>query len=203
MCVWWRMKNLRCCIYSMQCIIDSSTIYVMCKMQPSYLVLQNVICVLDSNGSCYTNNDTENDTNNNTCIWDYLSYYFVLQLPRVVTASLLRRISVHWHLCSLCCQNVQIESKFVISKYIYIIPSSAQHAPGRKFRKRDMAYRIHGEWEKGNWNGMKCMKWMNWHEWIETNEATWWNWHEWIETNEVTWLTWLTWNEGIETNELN
>ena len=45
MCVWWRMKDLQCCVYRMQYIIYSSTIYFMCKMQPSCHVLQNVICV--------------------------------------------------------------------------------------------------------------------------------------------------------------
>ena len=46
--------------------------------------------------------------------------------------------------------------------YVCNIPGSARHAPGRKFRKRDMAYRY--SW----WVGKKWieMKWNAWNEWI-------------------------------------
>ena len=48
---------------------------------------------------------------------------------------------------------------------VYIMPNRARHAPGRKFRKRDMVYR--NSW----WVGKKWieMKWNAWNEWIDMN----------------------------------
>ena len=92
-------------------------------------------------------------------------------------------------------------------------PGSARRAPGRKFRKRDMACR--NSW----WVGKKWieMTWNAWNECFDMNQLTWTNWKEWIELNERKaliemkelkstawheWLTWMTWSEWIDMNEL-
>ena len=98
------------------------------------------------------------------------------------------------------------------------LPGSGRHVPGRKFRKRDMAYRnswwVGKKWieMKSNawneWSDMNDLKWRNWNEWLETHELTWMNWNKWIEPNEwnkwiqVNELTWMNWTEWTETNEL-
>ena len=70
------------------------------------------------------------------------------------------------------------------------IPGSARHVPGRKCRKRDMAY--------GNswWVGRSDLKWNEIHE---MNELTWIKWHEWIEMNDS---KRMSWNERIVMNDL-
>ena len=114
-----------------------------------------------------------------------------------------------------------------------MIPGSARHAPGRKFRKRDMVYRISWwvgkRWIELKWNARnewidmiqpKWMtetnefRWRTWNEWIEMKDLKWRNLNEWIEMNELkqtnwhegiekTKLTWMNWNERLEMKELN
>ena len=80
-----------------------------------------------------------------------------------------------------------------------------------------MAYR-NSWWIAKNWNEMKCMKLMLWHESIDMHELKGMNWTEWtkqmnwnarIEINNLTWTNWnewiqkwRTWNEWLEMNEL-
>ena len=112
---------------------------------------------------------------------------------------------------------------FIIHMY-RLKPGSARRAPGRKFRKRDMACRnswwVGKTWIDMKWNawidlsqlkGMTWnegiesheLTWMNWNEWIKMNDLKWRNWIEWINMNELKWRNWNEGNEGIETNELN
>ena len=88
-----------------------------------------------------------------------------------------------------------------------LIPGSAKHVPGWKFRKRDVAYR-NSWWVGKKWIEMKWgnqVTWMTWHEGIETHELKRMNCHEWNEWNEwnkgieVNWLKQMNWHEWFET----
>ena len=97
----------------------------------------------------------------------------------------------------------------------YLIPGSAWHMSGRKFRKNDMVNK------DSRWVGKKWieMKWNAWNAWMDMNQLTRMGWNEWIknawiETIELSWmnwnsriemkdLKWKNWNAWIQTNELS
>ena len=82
--------------------------------------------------------------------------------------------------------------------YLLAIPGSARHAPGRKCRKRDMAYR-NSRWVGKKWTETK---WKAWNEWIDMHQVTWMTWNEGIETQELKRMNCLNWDERIEMKEL-
>ena len=47
---------------------------------------------------------------------------------------------------------------------------------------------------------MNEVKWMNWHEWIETNELKRMNWNEWRDINELEWTVWKEWVAETDPN---
>ena len=144
---------------------------------------------------------------------------------RICTAACLRRLAMSFPPMVKCRDQVGLMGWHVyVWRFVYIVfmcdlINVYQVVPGTcrggSFEKETWLIGIRGQLERSElkWNEMKCMKWMNWHEGIETHGLPRMNCREWLEIKELKWrhwsdlietyeLTWMNWNERIKRNEL-